>query len=106
MLRFCRAGCCIFQPRTAAREEFSVYINEDRSIRAQKLDLAPQQKLLLIEYLLEEVSRKTANIFTTITKTTAQPGSVMPSTWRLVEFCRLNSSRFRRHRPGGTTHAG
>jgi len=55
LLRFLQGRMLYFSAAQPAREEFSVYINEDRSIRAQKLDLAPAQKLLLIEYLLEEV---------------------------------------------------
>ncbi len=38
-----------------AREEFAAYINENRSIRAQRLDLAPEQKSRLVAYLLDEV---------------------------------------------------
>lgn len=55
LLRFLQGRMLYFSAAQPAREEFSVYINEDRSIRAQKLDLAPAQKLHLIEFLLEEV---------------------------------------------------
>jgi hypothetical protein len=54
-LRFLQGRMLYFSAAQPAREEFSAYINEDRSIRAQKLDLAPEQKLRLIETLLEEI---------------------------------------------------
>ena len=54
-LRFLQGRMLYFSAARPAREEFAAYINEDRSIRAQRLDLAPQQELRLIEFLLEEV---------------------------------------------------
>jgi len=54
-LRFLQGRMLYFSAARPAREEFADYINEDRSIRAQRLDLSPQQELRLIEYLLEEV---------------------------------------------------
>ena len=54
-LRFLQGRMLYFSAARPAREEFAGYINEDRSIRAQRLDLSPQQELRLIEYLLDEV---------------------------------------------------
>jgi hypothetical protein len=54
-LRFLQGRMSYFSAARPAREEFAGYINENRSIRAQRLDLSAQQKLLLVEYLLEEV---------------------------------------------------
>ena len=54
-VRFLQGRMLYFAAARPAREEFASYINEDRSIRAQRLDLSAQQKLRLIEYLLEEV---------------------------------------------------
>jgi hypothetical protein len=54
-LRFLQGRMLYFSAARPAREEFADYINEDRSIRAQRLDLSARQKLRLIEYLLEEV---------------------------------------------------
>lgn len=55
LLRFLQGRMLYFSAARPAREEFAAYINENRSIRAQHLDLSPQQKLSLVEYLLEEV---------------------------------------------------
>jgi hypothetical protein len=54
-LRFLQGRMLYFSAARLAREEFSDYINENRTIRAQRLDLSAQQKLQLTEYLLEEV---------------------------------------------------
>jgi hypothetical protein len=54
-LRFVQGRMLYFSAARPAREEFAGYINEDRSIRAQRLDFSPQQKLRLTEYLLEEI---------------------------------------------------
>ena len=54
-LRFLQGRMLYFSAARLAREEFADYINENRRIRAQRLDLSPQQKLQMIEYLLEEV---------------------------------------------------
>ena len=54
-LRFLQGRMLYFSAARPSREEFADYINEDRSIRAQRLDLSAQQKLALIEYLLDEV---------------------------------------------------
>jgi hypothetical protein len=54
-LRFLQGRMQYFSAARPAREEFAGYINENRSIRAQRLDLSTGQKLRLIEYLLEEV---------------------------------------------------
>jgi len=55
-LRFLQGRMQYFSAARPSREEFADYINENRSIRAQRLDLSEQQKLRLIEYLLEESS--------------------------------------------------
>jgi hypothetical protein len=55
-LRFLQGRMQYFSAAREARVEFADYINENRSIRAQRLDLSEQQKLGLIEYLLEEVT--------------------------------------------------
>lgn len=54
-LRFLQGRMLYFSAAQPAQEEFAGYINENRSIRAQRLDLAPRQKLRLIEYLLDEI---------------------------------------------------
>lgn len=54
-LRFLQGRMLYFAAARPAREEFADYINENRSIRAQRLDLSAPQKLQLLEYLLEEV---------------------------------------------------
>jgi len=54
-LRFLQGRMLYFSAARPAREEFSDYINENRSIRAQHLDLSLEQKLRLVEYLLKEV---------------------------------------------------
>jgi len=53
--RFLQGRMLYFSAARPAREEFAEYINENRSIRAQRLDLSALQKLQLIENLLEEV---------------------------------------------------
>ena len=54
-VRFLQGRMLYFSAARPAREEFSSYINENRSIRAQRLDLSPEQKLTLIDFLLEEI---------------------------------------------------
>jgi len=54
-LRFLQGRMLYFSAARPVREEFAAYINENRSIRAQKLDLSPEQKFRLAEYLLAEV---------------------------------------------------
>jgi hypothetical protein len=54
-LRFLQGRMLYFSAARPAREEFAEYIDENRSIRAQRLDLSALQKLKLVEYLLEEV---------------------------------------------------
>ena len=54
-LRFLQGRMLYFSAARPAREEFAAYINENRSIRAQRLDLSANQQLRLIEYLLAEV---------------------------------------------------
>ena len=48
-LRFLQGRMLYFSAARPAREEFAEYIDENRSIRAQKLDLSAQQKLRLVE---------------------------------------------------------
>jgi len=60
-LRFLQGRMQYFSAARPAREEFTDYINENRGIRAQRLDLSGTQKLRLIEYLLEEVSPQNRN---------------------------------------------
>ncbi len=54
-VRFLQGRMLYFSAARPAREEFSDYINENRSIRAQRLDLSPEQKLKLVDFLLEEI---------------------------------------------------
>jgi hypothetical protein len=54
-VRFLQGRMLYFSAARPAREEFAEYIDENRSIRAQRLDLSARQKLQLVEYLLEEV---------------------------------------------------
>ncbi len=55
LTRFLLGRMLYFSAARPAREEFAAYINENRSIRAQRLDLAPEQKSRLVAYLLDEV---------------------------------------------------
>lgn len=54
-LRFLQGRMLYFSAARPAGEEFAEYIDENRSIRAQRLDLSAAQKLQLVEYLLEEI---------------------------------------------------
>jgi hypothetical protein len=54
-LRFLQGRMLYFSAAQPARDEFASYIDENRGIRAQKLDLTGSQKQELIEYLLSEV---------------------------------------------------
>ena len=54
-LRFLQGRMLYFSAAQPSRDEFASYIDENRGIRAQKLDLDPQQKQALIAYLLSEV---------------------------------------------------
>ena len=54
-LRFLQGRMLYFSAAQPARDEFASYIDENRGIRAQKLDLDDQQKQELIVYLLSEV---------------------------------------------------
>lgn len=54
-LRFLQGRMLYFSAAQPAREEFAAYINDNRSIRAQKLDMSADQKLSLLEYLLAEI---------------------------------------------------
>lgn len=53
--RFLQGRMLYFSAAQPAREEFADYIDDNRSIRAQKLDFPPEQKLKLVEYLLTEI---------------------------------------------------
>jgi hypothetical protein len=54
-LRFLQGRMLYFSAARLAREEFAGYIDENRSIRAQKLDLLAERKRELVDYLLREV---------------------------------------------------
>lgn len=54
-LRFLQGRLLYFSAAQPAQREFSTYIDENRSIRAQRLKLSPEQSLRLVEYLLDEV---------------------------------------------------
>jgi len=55
LLRFLRGRMLYFSAARAAREEFADYINENRSIRAQRLALPSERVEALTAYLLNEV---------------------------------------------------
>ncbi len=55
LLRFLQGRMLYFSAAQPAREEFAAYIDENRSIRAQRLDLSPAQIGWLADYLLDEV---------------------------------------------------
>lgn len=55
ILRFLRGRMLYFSAAQPAREEFASYIDEDRSIRAQRLALSPEQQQQLTGFLLHEV---------------------------------------------------
>jgi len=54
-LRFVLGRLSYFAAAQPAQREFSNYIDENRSIRAQRLRLSPEQFLRLVEYLVDEV---------------------------------------------------
>jgi len=54
-LRFLQGRLLYFSAARPAQREFSSYIDENRSIRAQRLKLSPEQSLRLVEYLVDEV---------------------------------------------------
>ena len=54
-LRFLQGRLLYFSAARPAQREFSSYIDENRSIRAQRLKLTPEQSLRLVEYLVDEV---------------------------------------------------
>lgn len=54
-LRFLQGRMLYFSAAQPAREEFAQYIDENRSIRAQRLALAPAQQQALTRYLLSEI---------------------------------------------------
>lgn len=55
LLRFVRGRMLYFSAARPAGEEFAAYIDENRSIRAQRLTLSTRQKERLTAYLLNEV---------------------------------------------------
>ncbi len=57
-LRFLLGKLWYFSAAQAAEREFSQYISENRSIRAQKLDLNEAQALKLADYLLGEIQEE------------------------------------------------
>lgn len=54
-LRFLQGRLLYFSAAQAAQREFSSYIDENRSIHAQRLRLSAEQSLRLVEYLVDEV---------------------------------------------------
>ncbi len=54
-LRFLQGRLLYFSAAQPAQREFSSYIDENRSIRVQRLSLLPEQSLRLVEYLVDEV---------------------------------------------------
>ena len=54
-LRFLQGRMLYFSAARPASEEFAAYIDENRSIRAQRLALSPDQAMDLVAYLLNEV---------------------------------------------------
>jgi Domain of unknown function (DUF4105) len=54
-LRFLQGRMLYFSAAQPARDEFAAYIDENRSIRAQRLDLRPAQAAGLAAHLLDEV---------------------------------------------------
>ena len=54
-LRFLQGRLLYFSAAQPAQREFSSYIDENRSIRAQRLKLPQEQSLRLVEYLVDEV---------------------------------------------------
>ena len=55
LLRFLQGRMLYFSAARPAREEFAGYINENRSIRAQRLDMSADQVYRLSRFLLDEV---------------------------------------------------
>lgn len=55
LLRFLLGRMLYFSAAQPARVEFAAYIDENRSIRAQRLDLPPERIALLSRHLLEQV---------------------------------------------------
>ena len=53
--RFVQGRLLYFSAAQPAQSEFSQYINENRSIRAQRLALTPEQALDLADYLVHEI---------------------------------------------------
>jgi len=60
-LRFLQGRMLYFSAARPAREEFAAYMDEDRSIRAQKLDLGPAHALELTGYLVNVVQPENRN---------------------------------------------
>ena len=55
LLRFLQGRLLYFAAAIPAQREFAQYISENRSIRAQRLGLLPEQALSLTDYLVNEV---------------------------------------------------
>lgn len=53
--RFLQGRMLYFSAARPAQREFAAYISENRSIRAQRLNLSLDQKFFLIDFLVEEV---------------------------------------------------
>ena len=54
-LRFLMGRMLYFSAAQKAGDEFAQYVAENRDIRAQRLDMGPEQKAELVRYLLHEV---------------------------------------------------
>lgn len=54
-LRFVQGRLSYFSAAQSAEREFANYVDENRSIRAQRLKLSPEQSLRLVKYLVDEV---------------------------------------------------
>ena len=55
LLRFLMGRMLYFSAAQEAGVEFGQYVAENRSIRAQRLDLAPEQQAELVRFLLREI---------------------------------------------------
>ncbi len=55
LLNFLQGRLMYFSAAQPAEQEFAQYINENRSIRAQRLSLSQQQALFLTDFLINEV---------------------------------------------------
>jgi hypothetical protein len=101
-LRFLQGRMLYFSAARPASEEFAGYIDENRSIRAQRLALSADRAMDLAAHLLDEVRPANRTTSTTITPTTARPAFAMRWTWRWAARCSGSSAAPSRRSPGGT----